>query len=85
MRAVFDKIIVVDESAPERTASGLHLPGTSDASMVIRGRIVELGEEVSTLFKKDDVVMYNRHSAFPFEKDGVKYRVLPVKEILAVI
>ena len=86
MKVVNLNVLVSDESPPERTASGLFMAGTTDAALVIRGKVVAVAEEVAIagVVSVGDIVHFNRHSTFPVTLSGVKFRVLPAKEILVI-
>ena len=88
MIAVGNNVVVTDLTPDEKTAGGLFMPQTTDAALVIRGKIVAISNELvldgDIQVKIGDLVQYVRHSAFNVTVENVKYRVLAYKDILVI-
>lgn len=82
------RILVKPEEVEEKTASGLYIPVSNEDKKATSGTIVKLGTaplEDKYNFKVGDRVLFRKYSPEEVTIDNVKYLILEVKEVLAVI
>jgi len=73
----------VREKAPEKTASGLYLPDSSQEKPVVA--IVEaVGPEVKHV-KKGDKIVYKEYSTTELKINDVEYLIVKEEDILATV
>lgn len=84
MQVLFDKVAILAKGRSEKTNSGLYMAPSSDEAMVIEGIVAASGPLAAEFVKEGDLVWFNKHNAFPVKIDGTEYRIIGVKELLAV-
>ena len=67
MRVQGTALLVKPEENPERTNSGILIPG--EIAPPNKGRVIECGDGC-TLVRKNDIIQYNRKQASVLEVDG---------------
>jgi len=87
-----DRVLVLPDSAEERTASGIYLPEkakekpqTGKVIAVGPGKLTDTGERGELSVKAGDTVMFGKYSGSEIEIDGVEHKIMRESELLAVL
>ena len=88
---LFDRVVLKQLVAEERTKSGIVLPGQAkekpqqaEVIAVGPGGVVD-GKEITMQVKVGDKVIYSKYSGTEVELDNEKYVIVKQNDILAVI
>lgn len=88
MHVLNTKILTIgtpDTGEPKKTESGLLVVNTARSYETVTETIVEdVGDEVS-IIKKGDTIIYSSGAGVSFKRGDTTYRVLDVKEVLAIV
>ncbi len=91
IKPLFDKVVLKDVEACEKTASGLYLAGsskekeqTAEVVAVGPGGLVD-GNQVVMAVNVGDTVVYGKYAGAEVKVDGEKYVIVRQSDILAVI
>lgn len=91
LKPLFDRVILSQQSSPEKTQSGLMLPTASQEKSQIAtvvavgdGGLVD-GKEVAMKLKVGDKVLYTKYAGSEFKVDGEEYIILKQTDVLAII
>lgn len=82
------RILVQPEEVEEKTAAGLYIPPTaSDDKKASIGKVLKLGTADKSKFpmKVGDRVTFKKYSPEELELDGVKYLVMEVDDVIAIL
>lgn len=79
-----DRVLVEPASESQTTASGIIIPDTAKEKPR-RGTVVAVGndEELQTLLKKGDEILYGKYAGDELNYDGTDYLVISRGDILA--
>jgi len=87
-----DRVVVLPDTAEERTASGIYLPEAAkekpQTGTVIAagpGKLTDSGERGKLSVKKGDTVLYGKYAGSEVEIDGVEHKIMRESELLAII
>ncbi len=87
-----DRVLVLPDSAEEKTASGLYLPEgakekpqTGKVVAVGPGKLTDTGERGALSVKKGDTVLFGKYGGSEIDIDGVEYKIMRESELLGVI
>ena len=91
LKPLFDKIVIKQENAEEKTKSGILLPTVAQEKQQIGvvlavgdGGIVD-GKEISIKVSVGDKVLYSKYAGTDFKLDGEEVTILRQNDILAII
>jgi len=84
IRPIGNRVLVIEETAQEKRASGLIIPGNSDDKKVKYARVVAAGKTVDEI-KADEKIIFRSKSGREVENRGQKYILLELDEVLAVV
>ena len=87
-----DRVLVLPDTAEEKTASGLYLPEgakekpqTGKVVAVGPGKLTDTGERGALSVKKGDTVLFGKYGGSEIELDGVEHKIMRESELLGVI
>lgn len=78
-----NNILIDIEKAPEKTASGIIIPGMEDKKMEV-GTVVAVGYDVDILIEKGVKILFKAYSADTIELEGKEYNFIKSDDILAL-
>ncbi len=91
IKPLFDKVVIEQVNAEEKTKSGIVLPTAAQEKQQIAkvlavgpGGIID-GKEVSMQVKVGDQVLYSKYAGTEFKVDGKDVTILRQGDILAII
>ena len=91
LKPLFDRVVLKQEAAEERTSSGIFLtsaaqekPEMYQVVEVGPGGMVE-GNEVEMLVKAGDKVLVGKYSGSKVKLDDVEYTIVRQNDILAIV
>jgi chaperonin GroES len=92
LKPLADRIIVKQQEAEEKTASGIVLPDTAKEKptkgkvvAVGPGKLDDKGKRMEIGVRVNDVVFYGKYSGTDVEVDGEKFVILRESDILGVL
>ena len=92
IRPLADKLVISVIDDTEQTSGGIFIPDSakekSQKGKVIAagpGKMNDKGEREPMDVKEGDVVLYAKYSGTDIKMDGVEYKILSIKDALAVI
>ena len=92
IRPLGDKIVIKVIEDAEQTSGGIFIPDSAKEKSqkgediaVGAGKTTEKGEREPMDVKVGDVVLYAKYSGTDVKIDGVEYKILSIKDALAVI
>ena len=92
LRPVRDKILVKVIEDNEQTSGGIFIPDSAkekpqkgEITAVGEGKMTESGVMEPMPFKVGQTILYTKYAGTELKYEGVEYRVLQVKDILAII
>ncbi len=92
IRPLGDRVLVEPQTAEEKTAGGILLPGSAQEKPLMgkiiavgKGRTLENGQLVELSVKKGDVVAYGPYSGSEITVEGKDLKILHESEILGVV
>ncbi len=87
-----DRIVVLPDTADERTDSGIYLPEAAQekpqTGKVIAagpGKLTDTGERGALSVKKGDTVLFGKYAGSEVDIDGVEHKIMRESELLAII
>ena len=87
-----DRVVVLPDSADERTESGIYLPEAAkekpQTGKVIAagpGALTDTGERGALSVKKGDTVLFGKYAGSEVDIDGVEHKIMRESELLAII
>ena len=87
-----DRVVVLPDTAEERTQSGIYLPEAAkerpQTGKVIAagpGKLTDTGERGTLSVKKGDTVLFGKYAGSEVEIDGVEHKIMRESELLAII
>ncbi|MGB1123961.1 MAG: co-chaperone GroES [Phycisphaeraceae bacterium] len=87
-----DRIVVLPDSADERTESGIYLPEAAkekpQTGKVIAagpGKLTDSGERGKLSVKKGDTVLFGKYAGSEVDIDGVEHKIMRESELLAIV
>ena len=92
IKPLMDKIVieVIDDS--EKTQGGIFIPDSAKEKpqkgkvvAVGEGRILENGQREPMDVKAGDVILHAKYSGTDVKVENVEYKILPIRDVLAVI
>ncbi len=92
LKPLGDRVIVKPAEAEEQTKSGLVIPDTAKEKPQ-RGEVVAVGEgkrdddgkRIPMDVNAGDVVIYRKYGGDEIKIDGVEYKILEERDIIAVV
>lgn len=78
-----DRIVAVQEEAPDKTVSGLYLPETAKDKPVF-AKVTAVGPEVKAI-KIGDNILYKNYSTTEVKINNKQYLIIKEEDILATI
>lgn len=91
LQPLFDKIVLKQVEAQEKTASGIVLPGTAQekpqmASVIAvgPGGIID-GKEITMQVKVGDIVLYSKYAGSEFKVEDENVTIIRQSDVLAII
>lgn len=84
LRPIGDRVLIKPKESETKTKSGIYIPESAQEKSQ-EGEIVALGTATDFPVKVGDIVMYERYSGTELTRSDVKYLILPVKDIIAII
>ena len=92
IRPLRDKVLVKIISETEQTSGGIFIPDSAkekpqkgEVVAVGEGKIHDNGELEPIKLKQGEVVLYTKYSGTDIKMDGIEYKILSIKDILAVV
>ena len=87
-----DRVLVLPDSAEEKTASGIYLPEAAkerpQTGKVIAagpGKLTDTGERGTLSVKAGDTVIFGKYAGSEIDIDGVEHKIMRESELLAVL
>lgn len=88
-----DVVVIRPLEAPDKTEGGILLPGTRDKDLATKGEVMAIGpgkredgEYIKTSLKPGMIVAFHGYpTGLWIEEDKVKYKLIPEKQVMAVI
>lgn len=87
VKPLSDRVLVLPNSAEEKTAGGLFIPDTAKEKP-LSGKVVAVGpgtKEVEMEVKVGDQVLYGKYAGQELSVDGTDYLIMKQADILAII
>lgn len=91
LKPLFDKIVLKQMEALEKTASGIVLPGTAkekpqmaEIIAVGPGGIID-GKEITMQVKPGDIVFYSKYAGNDFKIDDESVTIIRQSDVLAIV
>ena len=92
LKPLGDRIVIKVIEDTEQTSGGIFIPDSAKEKpqkgqlvAVGQGKMNEKGEREPMDVKVGDVVLYAKYAGTDIKMDGVEYKILSVKDALAVI
>ena len=92
LKPLQDRIVIKVIEDTEQTSGGIFIPDSAkekpqkgEVVAVGQGKMNEKGEREPMDVKVGDVVLYAKYAGTDIKMDGVEYKILSVKDALAVI
>ena len=92
LKPLGDRIVIKVVEDTEQTSGGIFIPDSAkekpqkgEVVAVGVGKMNEKGEREPMEVKVGDVVLYAKYAGTDIKMDGVEYKILSVKDVLAVI
>lgn len=92
LKPLGDRIVIKVVEDTEQTSGGIFIPDSAkekpqkgEVVAVGVGKMNEKGEREPMEVKVGDVVLYAKYAGTAIKMDGVEYKILSVKDALAVI
>ena len=92
IKPLMDRIVIKVIEDTEQTSGGIFIPDSAkekpqkgEVVAVGEGKMNEKGEREPMDVKVGDVVLYAKYAGTDIKMDGVEYKILSVKDALAVI
>ncbi len=92
LKPLGDRIVIKVVEDTEQTSGGIFIPDSAkekpqkgEVVAVGVGKMNEKGEREPMEVKVGDVVLYAKYAGTDIKMDGVEYKILSVKDALAVI
>ena len=82
-----DRVLISPAKAEEKTIGGIIIPDTAKEKP-LRGTVVAVGEgkaDEKMILKAGDEVLYGKYSGTELEFDGVKYLIMPLSDVVAIL
>ena len=87
-----DRIVVLPDSADDKTESGIYLPEAAkekpQTGKVIAagpGKLTDTGERGALSVKKGDTVLFGKYAGSEVDIDGVEHKIMRESELLAIV
>ena len=87
IKPLADRVVIEPKPAETQTASGLYIPDTAKEKPQ-QGTVVAAGpgkKDEAMEVKVGDIVLYAKYAGTEVKMDGVEYKILSIKDALAVI
>ena len=87
IKPLADRILVKNDKAETKTASGLIIPEAAQEKTQTAS-VVEIGpgtDDVKITVKKGDRIMYDKYAGTPIKIDGEDHLILKMCDVIAVI
>ena len=92
LKPLGDRIVIKVIEDTEQTSGGIFIPDSAkekpqkgEVVAVGLGKMNEKGEREPMDVKAGDVVLYAKYSGTDIKMDGVEYKILSIKDALAII
>ena len=92
IRPVDDKIVIKVIEDTEQTSGGIFIPDSAkekpqkgEVVAVGEGKTNDKGEKEPMEVKVGDIVLYAKYAGTDVKMDGVEYKILSIKDALAVV
>ena len=92
LKPLQDRIVIKVVEDTEQTSGGIFIPDSAkekpqkgEVVAVGEGKMNDKGEREPLDVKVGDVVLYAKYSGTDVKMDGVEYKILSVKDALAII
>ena len=92
LKPLQDRIVIKVIEDTEQTAGGIFIPDSAkekpqkgEVVAVGEGKIHDNGELEPIKLKQGEVVLYTKYSGTDIKMDGIEYKILSIKDILAVV
>ena len=87
IKPLSDRVLVLPNSAEEKTAGGLFIPDTAKEKPLM-GKVVAVGPgtaEVTMEVKEGDTVLYGKYAGTDINVDGTDYLIMKQGDIMAIL
>ncbi|MDD4316197.1 MAG: co-chaperone GroES [Clostridia bacterium] len=91
LKPLFDKIVLKQVEAVEKTASGIVLPGAAkekpqmaEVIAVGPGGIID-GKEIKMQVKTGDIILYSKYAGSEFKIDEENVTIIRQSDVLAIV
>ena len=92
LKPLQDRIVIKVIEDTEQTAGGIFIPDSAkekpqkgEVVAVGEGKMNEKGEREPMDVKVGDVVLYAKYAGTEIKMDGVEYKILSIKDALAIV
>lgn len=92
LKPLGDRIVIKVIEDTEQTSGGIFIPDSAkekpqkgEVVAVGEGKINDKGEREPMDVKAGDVILYAKYAGTDIKMDGVEYKILSVKDALAII
>lgn len=92
LKPLGDRIVIKVIEDTEQTSGGIFIPDSAkekpqkgEVIAVGEGKMNDIGEREPMDVKTGDVVLYAKYAGTDIKMDGVEYKILSVKDALAII
>ena len=85
MKAINHFVIVDKIKEAPKKVGGLELTEKQNKDVrYIKGKVISVGDQVSELVSKDDIIRYDKHAGHGIEMDDNLYYVLKITDIVLI-
>ena len=85
MKAINHFVIVDKIKEAPKKVGGLELTEKQNKDVrYIKGKVISVGDQVSELVSKDDIIMYDKHAGHGIEWNDNLYYVLKITDIVLI-
>ena len=92
LKPLQDRIVIKVIEDPEQTSGGIFIPDRAkekpqkgEVVAVGEGKTNDKGEKEPMEVKVGDIVLYAKYAGTDVKMDGVEYKILSIKDALAVV
>lgn len=92
IKPLMDRIVIKVIEDTEQTSGGIFIPDSAkekpqkgEVVAVGEGKMSDKGEREPMDVKVGDVILYAKYSGTDIKMDGVEYKILSIKDALAII
>lgn len=92
IKPLMDKIVIEVIEDSEKTQGGIFIPDSAKEKpqkgkvvAVGAGRVLDNGQREPMDVNVGDVILYAKYSGTDVKVDGAEYKILPIRDVLAIV